>query len=114
MTEVLGAQLDEAHEALRAWCHERPDLRDPSIVYRTFGSVTAIMSTLEHVLELAARSAGLATRTDDSRSVRDACDEIRDHTGTAVEALENAYRAVATAHTVCGHLVFAAADDHTA
>lgn len=113
MSEVLGTQLDEAHDALRAWCHDRPDLRDPSIVYRAFGSVTAIIATLEHVLERAARSAELATHTDDSRTVNDASDQIRRHRRVAINALEDAYRAVAAAHTVSGHLVFAI-DERTA
>lgn len=63
MSEVLGAQLDEAHDALRAWCHERPDLRDPSIVYRAFGSVTAILATLEHIVGVVSASAARATGT---------------------------------------------------
>ena len=114
MSEVLGAQLDEAHDALRAWCHERPDLRDPSVVYGAFGAVNAIIATLEHIVDVASRSAARATHTDDLRSVSDACDEIRYHTRTAVDLFEDAYRAVAAAHTVCGHLVFAPFADHTA
>ena len=113
MSEILGAQLDEAHDALRAWRHDRPDLRDPSIVYRAFGSLSAIIATLEHVLDLAARSAELATHTDDPRTVSDACDEIRSHRRAAINALEGAYRAVAAAHTVSGHL-FPAVDHRTA
>ena len=65
MADVTTSGLDEAYEALRAWCHERPDLCDPSTSYGAFGTITAIIATLEHILELTARSTARATRADD-------------------------------------------------
>jgi len=111
MSEVLGAQLDEAHDALRAWCHDRPDLRDPSIAYRAFGSVTAIIATLEHIVDVASASVARATGADDYRSVSQACLEIRQQAVAAGRSLEEAYRAVAAAHEITSHLIFGHPDD---
>ena len=60
-----GDQLDRAHEELRAWCHARPDLQDPSRVYGALGSINAILATLEHVVGLVGRTASRASRADD-------------------------------------------------
>lgn len=111
MPEPPTARLDQAHDALRAWCHERPDLQDPSIVYEAFGTINAIVATLEHIIELAARSTARATSTDDARTVIDANAHVICHGQAAIDALEDAYRAVAAAHETTSHLVFAVPDD---
>lgn len=113
MPEPPTARLDQAHDALRAWCHERPDLRDPSIVYGAFGTINAIVATLQHVIRLAAYSTVMATGTDSARSALDANAHVIFHGQAAVEALEDAYRAVAAAHEITSHLVFAVADNGT-
>lgn len=114
MSEMLGAQLDEAHDALRAWCHDRPDLRDPSIVYRAFGSVTAIIATLEHIVDVASAAAARATSTDEGRAVVDASAEVRTCARAAVQLLDEAYRAIAEAHEISAHLIFAPVDHEAA
>lgn len=113
MSEVPGIQLDRAHDALRAWCHERPDLRDPSIVYRAFGTINAIIVTLEQIVERTAFSTTAATGTDDARSALDAGAHVIFHGRAAVNAFEDAYRAVAAAHEITSHLVFAIDDAGT-
>ncbi len=111
MTEQVGARLDAAYDALRAWCHERPDLQEPSTIYGTFGTVTAIIATLEHIVELASRSAARATSTDDGRAIADSCEQIQQQARAAIQSFEDAYRSVAGAHEITGHLIFAIVDD---
>jgi hypothetical protein len=111
MTRRLGDQLDRAHDELRAWCHERPDLQNPSSVYSVFGSVTAILLTLGQIIDLSCRAAERATDSDDNRSVPDAAADVAGHGRSATAAIEQAYRSVAAAHGVTSHLVFALAPD---
>lgn len=113
MREVLGAQLDQAHDALRAWCHERPHIQDPSIVYGAFGTINAIIATLEHIIEQAAYATTMATSTDNARSALDAHADVIFQGQTAIDALEGAYRAVASAHEITSHLVFAVPEEDT-
>ena len=111
MAKPLGDQLDKAHDELRAWCHERPDLQDPSTVYGVLGSINAILATLEHIIDLACRSAARATSTDDARTVEKAGNDVAHHGRSAIAALEDAYREVAVVHAIASHLVFAAGED---
>jgi hypothetical protein len=100
--------LDEAYEAVRAWCHTRPDRDDPSTIYGAFGSITRIVASLAHIVDVASASAGRATGSDDGRTVDCACDEIRSATELAVYALHEVNHAISEAHEVVAHLVFAA------
>jgi len=99
--------LDGAQDALRAWCHDRPDIQDPSIVYEVFGAITAIIATLEHIIDVASRSAARASGTDDARAVAHAGEEIDRHARAGIMSLDEAYRAIARAHEITGHLIFA-------
>ncbi|MFZ1488675.1 MAG: hypothetical protein WAS51_01930 [Ilumatobacteraceae bacterium] len=111
MARRHGDQLDRAHDELRAWCHARPDLQDPSLVYGALGSINAILATLEHILDLVGRTASRASRADDERSVAEATAAVTECGRSAVGALEQAYREVAVAHAIVSHLAFPVADD---
>ena len=80
-------------------------------MYAAFGTVTAIIATLEHIVDVASRSAARATGTDDDRTAADPGDEVRRCTRAAILSLEEAHRAIAGAHTLTGHLIFAIVDD---
>lgn len=104
-------RLERAHDELRSWCHERPDVHDPSTVYAALGSLNAIIATLEHIIDVARHGAERATGTDDGRTVADAATDIARHGRAASAALEQAYREVADAHAVTSHLIFASVED---
>jgi hypothetical protein len=103
--------LDAPYEALRAWCHTRPDRDDPSTIYGAFGSITRMIATLTHVVDVAPDSASRATGSDDERSVAEAADEIRSLMQHATCALDDANRAISQAHEIVAHLIFAIAID---
>lgn len=103
--------LDAAYEALRAWCHTRPDRDDPSTIYGAFGSITSIIATLTHVIGVAADTAGRATGSDDGRTVEGACEEIRSLTRSAISTLDDANRTISRAHEIVAHLIFAFDDE---
>lgn len=107
MNETSAAPLESAYDALRAWCHERPDLDDPSAVYATLGSLTMIIATLEHIVGTTVQSVARATGADDERVVTDAVDYVGTLTGAAIQSFELARRSIADAHAVVSHLVFA-------
>jgi hypothetical protein len=111
MANSTTVRLDEAYEALRAWCHERPDVCDPAGSYTAFGTIGAIMATLEHIVRLTARSTRRATATDDGRSISGATEVIDRRTGEAIQLLNDAYRMIGSAHSMTGHLIFAIDDD---
>lgn len=110
MSELSGARLDDAYDALRSWCHERPDLDDPSTVYTTYGTVTAIIATLQHIVCAASRSVARATGADDDRTITSAIDDVDTLTSAATQSLEEAHRTIAEAHGVVSHLIFAIDD----
>lgn len=107
---AAAEHLDDAYEALRAWCHTRPDLDDPSTIYGTFGSITRIVAALIHIVDVASDSAGHATGSDDGRSVDGACDDIGSAAELAVYALHEVNLAISEAHGIVAHLVFARDD----
>lgn len=98
--------LDEAYEALRAWCHTRPDLDDPSTIYGAFGSITRIVAALIHIVDVASDSAGRATRSDDGRTIEDACEDIDSAADLAVYSLYEVNQTISVVHEVVAHLVF--------
>ena len=77
-----------------------PICRTRRPVYAAFGSINAILATLEHIVDLACRSAARATRhrRRPLRRTRLASRSSHGHSRTAIAALEHAYREVAAAH----------------
>ena len=102
--------LDRAYEELRSWCHTRPGCDDPSTIYGALGSITRIVAALIHIVDVTPESTGRATGSDDGRNIPEASDEIRSLTEFAVCALYEAKDAVAEAHEVVSHLIFALDD----
>jgi hypothetical protein len=102
--------LDEAYEALRWWCHIRPDRDDPSTIYAVLGSITRIVASLAHIVDVVSDSARRATGSDDGRTVDCACDEIGSAAELAVYALHEVNQAISEAHEVVAHLIFAVDD----
>jgi hypothetical protein len=100
-------RLDVACEALRAWCHERPDRADPATVYASFGSITRLLGTLTQVIEELGRTTGRATGSDDGRSLDVAATEIDSLAVRASAMVDDAITSVARAHSIVGHLIFA-------
>lgn len=46
--------LDVAYEALRAWCHERPDHDHPSTIYGVLGAITRLLGTVAQIVDVIA------------------------------------------------------------
>lgn len=103
--------LDAASDALRASCHIRPDRDNAATIYSAFGSITSIIATLAHIVDVAADTASRATGSDDGRTVDEARLEIRSLTERAISTLDDANRAISRAHEVVAHLIFAVDDE---
>lgn len=103
--------LDVAYEALRAWCHERPDRDDPSTIYGALGSITRLLGPLAQIVGEIADTSSLATGSDDRRSVSTASTEIRALAAPAVSMLNDANATIARVHSVVAHLIFLPDED---
>lgn len=99
--------LDIAYEALRAWCHERPDRDDPAAIYASFGSITRLLGTLTQVIVELGRTTARATGSDDGRPLDVTATEVDSLAVTASARLDDAITSVARAHSIVGHLIFA-------
>lgn len=107
----MSDHLDDAYDALRAWCHTRPDVDDPSTIYGALGSIAQITLTLAHIVDVIPVAASSATGSDDGRRLAEAWEEIRSLSDFSLCALHEASQAVSGVHEIVAHLVFAVGDE---